>query len=101
MALNSRVNFTQMGKAGKRIEQTYRNVFQKDFDWLEFNSILADKYFSHETRKAIAIDPSYIPKSGKHTAFLDYYWSGAAGQAKWGLEILAIALLGIDTHDCI
>jgi len=101
MALNSRINFTQMGKAGKRIEQTYRTVFQKDFDWLEFNSILADKYFSHETRKAIAIDPSYIPKSGKHTAFLDYYWSGAAGQAKWGLEILAIALLGIDTHDCI
>ncbi|MCR4664238.1 MAG: transposase, partial [Paludibacteraceae bacterium] len=45
--------------------------------------------------------PSYIPKSGKHTAFLDYYWSGAAGQAKWGLEILAIALIGIDTHDCI
>ena len=101
MAINARINFTQMGKYGKHIEQTYRNLFQKDFDWLEFNSILANQYFADDKRKAIAIDPSYIPKSGKHTAFLDYFWSGAAGEAKWGLEILAIALLGIDSHDCI
>mgnify|MGYP002858219998 FL=1 len=101
MALNSRINFTQMGKIGKHIEQTYRNTFKQDFDWLEFNSILAQQYFASDKRKAIAIDPSYIPKSGKHTDFLDYFWSGAAGQAKWGLEILAIAYLGIDSHDCI
>ena len=101
MALNSRINFTQMGKIGEHIEQTYRNTFSHEFDWLEFNSLLAQRYFASDKRKAIAIDPSYIPKSGKHTDFLDYFWSGAASQAKWGLEILAIAMLGIDSHDCI
>lgn len=101
MVLPNRVNFTQMAKFGQHVEQTYRNTFVKQFDWLSFNSLLATEYFAKDKRVAIAIDPSYIPKSGKHTSFLDYFWSGAAGQAKWGLEILAIAMIGIDTHDCM
>lgn len=101
MVLPNRVNFTQMEKFGQHVEQTYRNTFVKQFDWLSFNSLLAKEYFAKDKRVAIAIDPSYIPKSGKHTSFLDYFRSGAAGQAKWGLEILAIAMIGIDTHDCM
>jgi len=31
-------------------------------------------------RKAIAIDPSYISKSGKNTPWIGYFWSGAAVQ---------------------
>lgn len=101
MVIPHKVNFTQMQKFGEHVEQTYRNTFKKDFDWLAFNSILAKEYFAKDKRVAIAIDPSYIPKSGKQTPFLDYFWSGAAGQAKWGLEILAIAMIGIDSHDCL
>ena len=35
----------------------------------------------------IAFDPSYIPKADKSTYDRGRYWSGAAGAAKWGLNI--------------
>jgi hypothetical protein len=53
------------------------------------------------TRKAIAIDPSYISKSGKQTPWIGYFWYGYAGAAKRGLEILGIGLIDADNKDCI
>lgn len=47
---------------------------------------------------AIAFDPSYISKSGKKTPGVGYFWSGVAGQAKWGLEIGGLAAVDIDNH---
>jgi len=39
----------------------------------------------------IALDPSYIDKSGKKTLGAGWFWYGCANQAKWGLEIGGIA----------
>ena len=52
-------------------------------------------------RKAIAIDPSYISKSGKHTPWVGYFWSGCAGTTKKGLEILGVGLIDVDTKNCV
>ena len=40
-----KVNFTQMGKYGKHCEQTYRNNFTKQVDWLAYNTFLTGKVF--------------------------------------------------------
>jgi hypothetical protein len=50
------------------------------------------------SRFVIAFDPSYINKSGKKTPGLGWYWSGCAGQAKWGLEIGGLAAIDLDNH---
>ena len=61
MAIPDRINFLQLGRYGEFSEQTYRNNFKKDsFDWFSFNEQLVKEHL-HGTRKAIAIDPSYIP----------------------------------------
>lgn len=60
MAIPGRINFLQMGRYGKFSEQTYRNHFKNEsFDWFSFNGHLVGKYLTG-SRKAIAIDPSYI-----------------------------------------
>lgn len=65
MVIPNRINFLQLGRYGKLSEQTYRNNFKKDsFDWFSFNEQLVKEHL-HGTRKANAIDPSYIPKSRK------------------------------------
>ncbi len=46
----------------------------------------------------IAFAPSYISKSGKKTPGLNWYWSGSAGQSKWGLEIGGLAAIDLDNH---
>jgi hypothetical protein len=95
-----RINFLQLGRYGKSCEQRFRRNFSKDFDWLEFNLSLSERILTGD-RKAIAIDPSYISKSGKDTPWIGYFWSGTAGQAKRGLEILGVGLIDIDNKDCI
>mgnify|MGYP000907793755 CR=1 FL=1 len=95
-----RINFLQMGRYGTSCEQRFRQNFSKDFDWLEFNLSLSERILTGN-RKAIAIDPSYISKSGKCTPWIGYFWSGTAGQAKRGLEILGVGLIDMDNKDCI
>jgi hypothetical protein len=96
LSIKGRVNFLQLGRFGNFKEQRYRQQFEKPFPWLDFNKELA---LSHGgSRFVIAFDPSYINKSGKKTPGLGWYWSGCAGQAKWGLEIGGLAAIDLDNH---
>ena len=96
LSIKGRLNFLQFSRFGKFCERSYRNQFQHDFDFLEFNKTSVLEHGSgHFT---IAFDPSYISKSGKETYGVGYYWSGVAGSSKWGLEIGGIAAIDIDNH---
>ncbi len=96
ISIKGRINFLQLARFGKFKEQRYRQQFEKTFPFIEFNKELA---LSHGgSRFVIAFDPSYISKSGKKTPGLGWYWSGCAGQSKWGLEISGIAAIDIDNH---
>ena len=93
IGMEGRFNFLQMGREGEYHEQTYRNNFEKGFDFITFNSHLLDEISSGEL--IIAFDPSYISKSGKKTKDLGYFFSGTAGMYKKGLEIGGIAAIDI------
>jgi len=96
LCIKGRINFLQLGRFGKHKEQRYRQQFEKPFDFLTFNKELTLSQGSG--RYAIAFDPSYISKSGKHTPGAGYFWSGCANRAKWGLEIGGLAAIDIDNH---
>ena len=101
MAIPDKINFLQMGRYGQFSEQTYRNTFTKgNFDWFDFNQHLAKKVCTGSFL-ALAVDPSYIPKSGKKTPWFGKFWSGAAGEAKKGLELTGIGLIDVDNHECM
>jgi hypothetical protein len=99
LSIKSPVNFLQLGRYGKHCEQRYRQQFEEDFDAFNFNATLVNEYCS--PRKAIAFDPSYIPKSGKKTQGAGWFWSGSANKSKWGLEIGGIAVLDLDNHTAL
>ena len=102
MAIPGKVNFTRMGRYGKRGEQCYRQTAERNVDWLKMNTWLCDFAFKDgKGRKAIAIDPSYIKKSGKSTPHIGSFWSGCAGAVRRGLEILGIGVIDIDLRECM
>ena len=105
MVIPRKINFTQMGRYGSHVEQTYRNAFglkkSKCIDWLKLNVSLAKRFFGKQGRWAIAIDPNYISKAGKKTPHIGRFWSGCAQSVKHGLEIMGIGLIDIDTKDCM
>ena len=102
MVIPGKVNFTQMGRYGKRGEQCYRQTTERSVDWLEMNMRLSAYAFKKGTRRnAIAIDPSFIKKSGKCSPYMGSFWSGCAGAVKRGFEILGIGVVNVDLHECM
>ena len=101
MAIPDRINFLQFERYGCFSEQTYRNLFKSEaIDWFAYNRYLISKHLTGK-RKAIAIDPSFIPKSGHKTPWIGYFWSGCAGDYKRGLEIMGIGVIDVDHHECM
>ena len=102
MVIPRKINFLQLGRNGTRSEQCYRQTFERQVDWMEFNLWMSAFNFRHGSRRmGIAIDPSYIPKAGKQPPHIGTFWSGCAGAVKRGLEILGIGLIGVDLHECM
>jgi hypothetical protein len=81
---------------GSHGEQYFHRQFDEKFDFFSFNQALAIPYIGN--RRAIAFDPSFIHKSGKHTAGIGYVWSGCAGKVKKGLEILGLSVIDTDSR---
>lgn len=99
LSMRGRKNYLMMERYGKYSEQTYRQNFDKGFDFKTFNKELIGRYCGSEL--VWIFDPSYIAKSGKKTSGVGYFWSGCAGCMKWGLELSALALADIENHTAL
>jgi hypothetical protein len=95
LAMRGRYNFFNMARWGDYEEGAYRENYGRSFDWLQFNVLLAEQTLSNDL--AIAFDPSFLPKSGKHTPGIGYFYSGCAGRELRGLELSGLAV--IDQQD--
>jgi hypothetical protein len=92
LSIRGRYNFTNLARYGIYKESTCRSNYYKNFDWLDFNSRLVEQYLS--AHRIIALDPSYVSKSGKHSDGVGCFWSGSASQAKWGTGVLWLGRRG-------
>ena len=102
MVIPRKINFLQLERYGTRSEQCYRQTFERPVEWMEFNLWLSAYSFKEGSKRVgIAIDPCYISKAGKKTPHVGTFWSGCAGAAKHGLEILGIGVIDVDLHDCM
>jgi len=95
-SIQGRANFENLSRFSRFSECRFRRNFQKPFDWLGFNAALIRKWGQTEQGIQIAVvDCSYIPKSGKHTYGIDYFWSGVANTTKRGLEISVLGIIDV------
>jgi hypothetical protein len=94
LGMEGRHNFINMARYGDFVESTYRNNFAKRINFLEINLQLVQDNLSQD--RALAFDPSFLPKSGKCTDGVDRFWSGCAGQAKRGLEFSGLAAVDLE-----
>jgi hypothetical protein len=99
VALPGRVNFLAMARHGRFSEKTYRNHFEKKFDFFKFNKQLAKQFCS--PYRIIVGDCSFIPKAGKKTPHISKFWNGCASKAMPGLEISSLAVVDVDANRAV
>ena len=51
MVLPRKINFTQMGRYSDSSEQRFRQLFEREFDWIQFNLFLMRQRFGESVRK--------------------------------------------------
>jgi hypothetical protein len=91
-----RATFSNLGRYSNLSERTYRRQYQRSFNFMKFNQQLIEKAIEPESEVILAVDCSFIAKSGKQTYGLDYFYNGSASRAEKGLEVSAMAVVDVN-----
>jgi hypothetical protein len=91
-----RATFTNLGRYSNLSERTYRRQYQRSFNFMKFNQQLIEGAIKPESEVILAVDCSFIPKSGKRTYGIDYFYNGSASRTEKGLEVSAMAVVDVN-----
>jgi hypothetical protein len=89
------INFMNMGRYSPLSERTYRRQYAQEFPYMAMNGLLIEQAMGVEVNQIAVMDCSFIPKSGKCTAGLDWFYNGSASRSEKGLEISVLAVVDV------
>ena len=91
LCLRGKANYLNMSRYADCNEKTIRRNAQKPFPFKSLNIQLASE--SHDKTCILAMDATFVHKSGKKTYGLDRFWNGCASRVERGLEVSVLALV--------
>lgn len=95
LSVRHRINFLQLARHSEHYcEHSMRLHFEHFVDFAQINQQLIRQHGSGHF--VLALDASYLPKSGKATPGLGHFWSGTAQQALWGLEVSLLSVIDVE-----
>lgn len=96
--LPNRFNFRNLGRYTELHEKTFSRWFSRRFDFLAFNLLALQGVLQGAGERIVAIDASFVPKSGRKSYGLDWFWNGAHGRAERGQELSLLALVDVTSN---
>jgi DDE superfamily endonuclease len=96
LPLCGKVNFTNLSRYSDLSEKTFRRQYSHPFNFIALNAHLIAATPPAVGARIAAMDHSFIPKSGKQTYGLDWFYNGSASRSEKGLEISTLAI--VDVH---
>jgi Transposase DDE domain len=87
-----------MSRYSECSEKTYRRQYSQRFDFIGLNVKLVEEATLRSATLIGGMDCSFIPKSGKATYGLDWFYNGSASRSEKGLEISVIAVIDVEAH---
>jgi hypothetical protein len=99
LALRGRVTGRNLSRYCAYSERTIARQFREPFDWPDFHHRVMMAALDPCSELISAQDASFIPKSGKQTFGLGYFFNGCANRAEPGLEISTLAVVDV-TRRC-
>ena len=99
LVLRGRVTFRNLSRYCPYSERTIARQFRKPFDWPDFHQRVLLTALDPRSELISAHDASFLPKSGKQTFGLGYFFNGCASRAERGLEMSTLAVVDV-TRRC-
>ena len=98
LGLRGRVNFLNLSRYSTYCDRSFRRHFDKVFDFVALNLKLIQNITQPQSKLFIAVDCSYLPKSGKKTYGITRFWSGCLNRIVRGIELSSIAIVDLHFH---
>ena len=98
LLMRGKVNFRNLSRYSELCEKTYSRQFRKAFDFTDFNKRLIAEIVPEHHQKIAVMDCSYIPKSGKQTYGLGFFYDSSHDKAAKGLEISNLAVIDVTAN---
>jgi hypothetical protein len=95
LLMRGRVNFRNMSRYSDLCEKTYSRQFRESFGFADFNKQVVVKMVPPDHEKIGVMDCSYVPKSGKETYGLGFFYDSSHDKAAKGLEISSLAVIDV------
>lgn len=99
LALRGRLNFRNLSRYCDYSERTLARQFRHAFDWPDFHQRVIQRALKDAAELISVQDASFIPKSGKQTFGLGYFFNGCHARPERGLEISNLAVVDV-TRRC-
>lgn len=93
-----RATFLNLSRYSRHDEKTFRRGFRREVHWAALNVAAIRAVVPAHHEQVLAFDPSFIPKSGKHTPGLGRFWNSCTGRAELGLEIHVLAWVDVTAN---
>jgi hypothetical protein len=95
LLMRGKVNFRNLSRYSELSEKTYSRQFRHTFDFTAFNKRLIEETVPSGHEKIGVMDCSYVPKSGKKTYGLGFFYDSSHDKAAKGLEISNLAVIDV------
>lgn len=95
MCFCGRANFTNLSRYSELNEKTYRRHYSQALPFTTLNSRLIQQCSSSKPERIAAIDCTFLPKSGKTTFGIDYFYNGSHGKSERGLEWSVLSIIDL------
>lgn len=93
IAVPGKITFRNLSRYCHLSEKTISRNFRKTFDFLQFNLILLKNVIDSAETLLLAIDCTFIEKSGKKTYGLAKFYNGSNQRPEKGLELCLVSLV--------
>jgi len=88
--------FRNLARYIEKAEHTFSRQMKKTFDFISLNTELIKSSKENKDTFIAVQDSSFIPKAGKKTYGLNFFWNGTAGKVQRGLEVDVIAVVKVN-----
>ena len=90
--------FRNLSRYSAYCEKSFARWYERELDFVSLNHTLIEQCVPAAHEQALALDASFISKSGRHSYGVDQFWNGCHGRSERGQEISLLAWVDITAN---
>ena len=98
IVVQGKANFRNMSRYSSMSEKRFSRWYRRFFDFFSLNCLMLSGVISTTREMIVALDASFMAKSGKKTEGLGMFWRGCNSRSERGLELSLLCVVDLQSN---